>query len=81
MLVIPNDLVVDCIRGLKNSSVPGNITPEVVKLLFGDKDLVNPIGEMIRAVVRTRVFPEGGKIARQIFYWKGVGERNSLDNC
>ena len=81
VLVIPNDLVVDCIRGLKNSSVPGNITPEVVKLLFGDKDLVNPIGEMIRAVVRTRVFPEGGKIARQIFCWKGVGERNNLDNC
>ena len=36
---------------------------------------------MIRAVVRTRAFPEGGKIARQIFCWKGVGLRNDLDNC
>ena len=36
---------------------------------------------MILAVVRTRVFPEGGKKAKQIFCWKGVGVRNNLDNC
>ena len=81
VLEVPNVLVVGCIIGLKNSSVPDSITPDVIKLLFGAEDLVNPLGEMIRAVVRTRVFPEGGKKAKQIFCWKGVGVRNNLDNC
>ena len=53
--------------------------PTIIKLLFGAKDLVNHLGEMIRAVTRTRAFPDEGKIARQIFCWKGV--RNNLENC
>ena len=81
VLQVPNELVVKCILKLKNSSVPDNIKPATIKLLFGGIDLVNPLGELIRAVVRTRVFPKGGKIARQIFCWKGVGVRNNLDNC
>ena len=36
---------------------------------------------MIRAVARTRIFPEKGKVARQTFLWKGVGSKGSLDNC
>ena len=57
------------------------MTPTIIKLLFGANDLVNPLGKMIRAVVRTRAFPEGGKIAKQIFCWKGVGLRSDLENC
>ena len=53
----------------------------IIKLLVGAKDLVKPLGEMIRAVARTRTFPEGGKIVRQIFCCKGKGVRNNLDNC
>ena len=81
VLDVPNDLVVKCINGLKNSAEPDNITPMIIKLLFSADDLVNPLGEMIRAIVRTLVFPEGGKLTRQIFCWKGVGVRNNLDNC
>ena len=81
VLEVSDDMVVKCISRLKNSSSPDNMTPVIIKLLFGANDLVKPLGEMIRAVVRTRAFPEGGKIARQIFCWKGVGSRNNLDNC
>ena len=81
VLKISNELVVDGISGLKNSTVPDNILPVVIKLLFGSSDMVAPLGEMFRAIARTRVFPEGGKIAKQIFCWKGVGERNMLGNC
>ena len=81
VLEIPDQLVANCIMGLKNSSVPDNITPAVIKLIFGSYERVNPVGEMIRAVARTRVFPDGGKIARQFFCWKGVGVRNKLKNC
>ena len=81
ILQLPNEMVLECVKGLKNSAVPDNISPIVVKLLFGAKDLVNPLGEMLRAVARTRVFPKGGKLAKQIFCWKGVGVRNHLDNC
>ena len=35
VLDVPNDLVVKCINGLKNSAVPDNITPTIIKLLFG----------------------------------------------
>ena len=41
----------------------------------------SPLSEMIRAIARTRVFPDGGKIAKQVFVWKGVGERNKLSIC
>ena len=61
VLELTNDMVVRCIQSLKNSAVPDNISPMVVKLLFGSDDLVNPLGELLRAVVRTRVFPKGGK--------------------
>ena len=81
VLQIPDELVLKCIKRLKNSSVPDNITPTLIKLIFGSDERVNPIGEMIRAVARTRVFPEGGKIAKQFFCWKGVGMRNELGNC
>ena len=57
------------------------MTPQLIKLLFGGKDRVNAVGEMMRAVARTRTFPEGGKIAQQIFRWKGSGSRNKLENC
>ena len=53
----------------------------LIKLLFGASDLVIPLGEMIRAVARTRVFPDSGKVAKQIFCWKGKGVRNKLGNC
>ena len=69
------------IRKLKNSAVPDDILPKVVKLVFGNTDLVGPLKEMIRAVVRTRMFPNGGKIAKQAFLWKGKGVRQSLENC
>ena len=81
ILKISNELVANCVGDLKNSSVPDNISPVIIKLLFGSSDLVGPLGEMIRAVARTRVFPDAGKIAKQIFCWKGVGVRNKLDNC
>ena len=74
-------MVVGCMRRLKNSAVPDNVSPMVIKLLFGSEDLVNPLGELLRAVIRTRVFPSGGKLAKQVFCWKGVGVRNSLKNC
>ena len=64
---IPNQLVADCVSGLKNSTVPDNISPLIIKLLFSSRETVAPLGEMIRAVARTRAFPDGGKIAKQIF--------------
>ena len=81
VLIITDDIVLSSILGLKNSSVPDNMTPSLIKLLFGAIDKVKPVGELMRAVARTRVFPVGGKIARQIFCWKGRGSRNKLDNC
>ena len=81
MLRITDKLVLDNIRRLKNTTVPDEILPKVIKLIFGHIDMVGPISEMIRAVVRTRVFPSGGKVAKQIFLWKGVGNRESLKNC
>ena len=81
VLELPNYRVLKCIKALKNSAVPDNIAPDVINLLFGAEDLVNPLGEMLRAVIRTRVFPKGGKLAKQIFCWKGVGVRNHLGNC
>ena len=81
VLVITDDLVLKCLLKLKNSSVPDNMTTSLMKLLFGAKDIVNPVGEMMRAIARTRVFPEGSKIAQQIFCWKGCGLRNKLENC
>ena len=79
VLKLTNDMVVGCIRRLKNSAVPDNVSPKVTKLLFGSDDLVNPLGELLRAVIRTRIFPSGGKLAKQIFCWKGVGVRNNLE--
>ena len=70
ILVITNELVADCIRGLKNSSVPDTISPVAIKLMFGASDLAAPLGEMIRAIARTRAFPDDAKVARQIFCWK-----------
>ena len=81
VLRISDELVLDNIRKLKNTTVPDEILPKVIKLIFGHIDLVGPISEMIRAVVRTRVFPRGGKVAKQIFLWKGAGIRDSLKNC
>ena len=80
-LKISDSLVVNSIRKLKNSAVPDRMRPEVIKLLFGHGDTVGPLSNMIRAVARTRVFPEGGKMAKQVFVWKGNGERNKLSNC
>ena len=80
-LRISDSLVVESIHKLKNSSVPDGMRPDVIKLLFGKNDTVWPLSNMIRAVARTRVFPEGGKIVKQVFVWKGVGERNRLNNC
>ena len=73
--------MVENIHKLKNSSVPDGMRPDVIKLFFGETDSVWPLCNMIRAVARTRVFPEGGKIAKQVFFWKGVGGRNKLNNC
>ena len=80
-LVISDSLVVRCICKLKNSAVPDSMRPDVIKLFFGSGDCVSPLSEMIRAIARTRVFPDGGKIAKQVFVWKGVGKRNKLSNC
>ena len=77
---IPNQLVADCVSRLKNSTVPDNISPVIIKLLFSSCEMVVPLGEMIRAVARTRAFPDGGKIAKQIFCWKGVGVKDILSN-
>ena len=80
-LVISNDLVVANVKKLKSSTVPDNIHPVLVKVLFGSIDTVKPLADLIRAVVRTRIFPTKGKIARQIFAWKGKGEKDSLGKC
>ena len=66
---------------LKNTAVPDGISPKTIKLLFGSPDSVRPLSNMIRAVVRTRVFPEMGKVTKQTFLWKGVGKKGSLENC
>ena len=81
VLDISDELVVANVKKMKLSSVPDQILPIVVKLFFGHLDTVGPLADLIRAVVRTRSFPRGGKIARQIFLWKGKGEKNSLENC
>ena len=81
VLVISNDLVVANLKKLKLSTVPDNILPMLLKLLFGSKDTVKPLADLVRAVARTRIFPASGKIARQIFVWKGKGERDSLAGC
>ena len=81
VLNISNGLVVANVNNMKLSTVPDRILPILVKLLFGHLDTVGPLADMIRAVVRTRNFPKGGKVARQIFLWKGKGEKNSLENC
>ena len=81
ILEISDDLVVANVKKLKLSTVPDNILPVLVKLLFGSKDTVKPLADFIRAVTRTRIFPDKGKVCRQIFVWKGKGERNSLKMC
>ena len=81
VLDVSNDLVLANVKKLKLSTVPDNILPMLLKLLFGNKDTVKPLADLIRAVVRTRIFPASAKIARQIFVWKGKGERDSLDGC
>ena len=81
VLEIPDELVAINVKKLKNSAVPDGILPKVIKLLFGETDSVRPLGEMIRAIARTRIFPEKGKVARQTFLWKGEGRRGFLGNC
>ena len=44
---------------LKNTTVPDEILPRVIKVIFGHIEWVGPISEMIRDVVRTRVFSSG----------------------
>ena len=51
--MITDDLVLSSILRLKNSSVADNVTPFLIKLLFGAEDIVNPVGEMMRSVART----------------------------
>ena len=80
VLEISNDLVANCIGKLKNTAVPDNILPSVIKLLFGRPDSVQPMGDMIRAVAKTRLFPTDGKVSKQVFIWKGKGLRNILEN-
>ena len=79
--MITDELVAANVRKLKNAAVPDDISPKVIKLLFASKDSVMPLSEMIRAIARTRIFPQKGKVARQTFLWKGVGSRGSLKNC
>ena len=64
VLRISDELVVHNILKLKNTTVPDEILPKVIKLMFGHIDLVSPLSGMIRAVVRTRFFPSGGKVAK-----------------
>ena len=44
VLLVPNGLVVKRIIKLKNSSVPDNIKPATIKVLFGGIDLMNQLG-------------------------------------
>ena len=81
VLKISDALVLAKVKKMKLSTVPDGILPTVVKLLFGSLDTVKPLADLIRAVVRLRIFPRKGKIARQIFVWKGKGGKNSLENC
>ena len=81
VLNISNDLVVANVKKLKICTGPDNILPILVKALFGCKETVKPLAYLIRAVAKTRVFPSKGKIARQIFVWKGKGEKDSLEDC
>ena len=81
VLDISDDLVVANIKKLKLSTVPDSIKPVLVKALFGSKDTVKPLADLIRAVARTRIFPTKGKLARQIFVWKGKGGRDCIDRC
>ena len=73
---VPHNLEISLQGSAVASKGTGALAP-----VFSADDLVNPLGEMIRAVVRTRAFPKRGKLARQIFCWKDVGVRNNLDNC
>ena len=54
------------LKKLKISTVPDNILPVVLKLFFGRLETVIHLAELIRAVVKTRIFPTKGKLARQI---------------
>ena len=81
VLEISDGLVLENLKKLKISTVPDNILPVVIKLFFGSSETVGTLAELIRAVVRTRIFPTKGKLARQIFVWKGKGEKNSLEMC
>ena len=81
VLNISDGLVVAIVKKMKFSSVPDMILPILVNLFFGGLDMVGPLADLIRAVVRTHCFPRAGKIARQIFIWKGKVEKNYLDNC
>ena len=60
VLEITDELVAANVMKLKNTAVPDTILPKVIKLLFGSADPVRPLSEMIRAVARTRIFPEKG---------------------
>ena len=81
VLEISDELVLANLKKLKISTVPDNILPVVLKLFFGRLETVIHLAELIRAVVKTRIFPTKGKLARQIFAWKGKGEKNSLGMC
>ena len=64
VLIITDELVAANVLKLKNAAVPDTISPKLIKLLFGSADSVKPLTEMIRAVVRTRIFPGKGKAAK-----------------
>ena len=81
VLEISDELVLANLKKLKISTVPDNILPVVLKLFFGRLETVIHLAELIRAVVKTRIFPTKGKLARQSFVWKGKGEKNSLGMC
>ena len=69
------------VKKLKVSDLPNLIFLSVSRLLFGSKDTVNALSNLIKAVTKMRIFPNRGKIARQVVVWKGNGEKNCLENC
>ena len=67
VLEITDELVATNVMKLKNTTVPDDTLPMIIKLLFGSPDSVGPLSKMIQAVARTRIFPKMGKVAKQTF--------------
>ena len=63
---ITDVLVLVNVKKLKVSDLPNLIFLSVSRLLFGSKDTVNALSNLIKAVTKMRIIPNKGKITRQV---------------